>query len=241
MKIRHRLFIAITATLYVNLVGYAAEETYNLRYLAKPDDKLEYKILLNAKINAQDIEINATVADHVKKIEKEGNISIESQHKIQKVKVGTQDLTGPFLAQTLDPVTITFGPLREVIDIQGKGVNLSTYRMAYSSTLQIPEKPIKIGEKWSVDFKPNTKVNFVGGKANYELLGLEKLNSSDALKLKWNYKEAGETSPIIAEGTAWLDPKDGSIMKITLILNNAPIAGLPIPLNNVKFIQERVK
>ena len=85
MKIRHRLFMAITATVCSSLIGYAAEETYNLRYQAKPDDQLEYKILLNAKINAQDIEINASVTDHVKKVEKDGNVSIESQHKIQKV------------------------------------------------------------------------------------------------------------------------------------------------------------
>ena len=161
--------------------------------------------------------------------------------KIQKVKLGNQDLTGPFLTHQFEPVILIFGPLRDLIEIQGKGADLTTYRMAYTSTLKVPENGTKLGGKWSADFNPNTKTNFLGGKANYELVSLEKLNGTDALKVKWNYKEIAGQQPVSAEGLAWLHPKDGSIIKMEIVLNNAPIAGLPMPLQNVKFIQERVK
>jgi hypothetical protein len=70
-----------------------------------------------------------------------------------------------------------------------------------------PEKPVKVGDKWSETVKnPNGEL-----KIDYELVGVEKVGEVEALKIKTTARTVNgkEGESYSADGFTWIDPKTG--------------------------------
>jgi hypothetical protein len=97
--------------------------------------------------------------------------------------------------------------------------------------LLLPDKPVKLGDKWSHTIKGQNGVPDI--EATYELIGVEKSAESEALKIKVSARAANakEGEGFSSSGHIWIDPKTGMLIKSELQLKGWQVEGAPMPID----------
>lgn len=98
-------------------------------------------------------------------------------------------------------------------------------RMLSPIVFVYPSSSIKMGDKWTFDFKPKKDGDEGMASWSYEVKGSEKVGDVDALKISSKFAEKG-TSSMNATGNWWL-AKDGRILKFDVDIKSwvVPMAG----------------
>lgn len=224
--------VAIAATF---AVAALAADGYSLKRTAKSGDVLKYKYSADVDFGGQSATVTFTTTDKVVKVEDNGNISTESKQENMKVSFGGQEMT----PEDQPARTSVTKPNGAIVEIKGDGVDSSAYRFSNMSSVQAPENPVKVGDKWTYEIKADAKTGAVAAKGDGEVLAEEKVGDIDCLKVKWSYKETEGADAASSEGTAWISKKDGSLVKATGKFVKAPIPGAPGPVD-MSFSVERV-
>lgn len=215
------LLIAALAT-----TAFAAD-AYSIKRVAKVGDTLKFKLVVDADFGGTKLNLTGTVNEKVVKVAENGDITTESSQSDTVIKFGDQEM--PMNDDSVQ-TTIT-NKQGLILEIKGDMVDSNQYRLGNMSAIKIPEADIKVGEKWSHEYKADSKTGAVAGKAEYEVLAAEKVLGHDTVKIKWTYKEAEGAEPASAEGTAWISTKDGSTVKVTASYKAAPLPGAPAPVD----------
>lgn len=100
----------------------------------------------------------------------------------------------------------------------------SVRRWAAVFSFPYPDKPVKVGDKWTVDVTPKAKD---AGKITYACEAKEagKVGDQDVLKVTCTETEAGDGG--MKNSASWSVAKDGSILEFKLTVENwvVPFAG----------------
>ena len=80
----------------------------------------------------------------------------------------------------------------------------SQARIRNAITPIFSSKPIGVGDKWTIETKENPELGLENARADYEVLGAEKLNGVDCLKVKMVYHETSSKSPLSSTSTSTL-------------------------------------
>src|SRR5579862_1472365 len=97
--------------------------------------------------------------------------------------------------------------------------------MAHLQSLPFPATALKIGDTWSVDFKKDDKGS-VDAKGTYKVEARETIGSHDTYKIHMTMKESIDTDPASSDTVAWIDVKDGTLVKASGTWTNAPIPNM---------------
>jgi hypothetical protein len=90
------------------------------------------------------------------------------------------------------------------------------------------------GDKWKKALPADTDQErnslLAGSVTEYELVGLEDVKGSKALRVKFTYKGPGSeyAEPFAAFGSLWLDPKTADLLKSKLEIENMVIQGTTV-------------
>lgn len=234
MKTSTRIFGLAAIVASIAVAAYAAD-SFSLKRTAKVGDTLKYKYSADVDFGGQAATISFTTVDKVTKVEDNGNISTESKQENMKISFGGQEMT----PEDRPGSTTTTKASGEIVEIKGDGVDGNAYRFGNMSGIRAPEKPVAVGDKWSYEIKADAKTGAAAGKGEGEVLAQEKVGDYDCLKVKWNYKETEGADAASSEGTAWINTKDGSVVKAVGKFVKAPIPGAPGPVD-MNFTMERV-
>jgi hypothetical protein len=156
----------------------------------------------------------------------------------EKIETGGRKMTLEWEKVELDgspqelPVKYTLaigddGVVREKLGDDADSVRrfASVYSFAY------PDKPVKVGDKWTVDITPKEKD---AGKISYtfEAKEVSKVGDQDVLKISSTETETGNDG--IKNTGTWYVAHDGSILKFKLDIKNwvVPVTG-PDPVDAV--------
>jgi hypothetical protein len=116
----------------------------------------------------------------------------------------------------------TVGLQGQILKLDGEGDD-NFRRMLSPMIFVYPEKPVVIGDKWTVDVKPGDKLpKFT---YTYEAKSKEDVDGVNALVVTVKFKEDGD-KPINGDGLWWVS-KVGKVVKFSLKLSNwvVPMAG----------------
>lgn len=227
-------FLALLATATAFAASQEAAMGYALKRMPKVGDSFTYKLTVAADFGGQSVNFTGTTIEKIIKVEDNGNYHVESVEKNMKVKFADQEMEIPEQPAS----TSIYKANGALIEMKGEQVDSNSYRLANMSTLIAPEKPVKVGDKWTQETKADAKTGLAAAKADYEVLGAEKVGSYDTVKLKFSYKETEGSEPSSSEGTVWINVKDGSLVKADATVKNAPLPGAPGPAD-MKFTIER--
>lgn len=233
MKISKKLVVVFASVLALSAI--AGAQSFTLKRVAKVGETMKYKLTAEADFGGQAIQVSGTTLDKVVKVNDNGDIVVESTQSSMKVSVAGQEMEIPDQPGT----TTTYKATGEVVEIKGEQTDASAYRMANLNVVKSPTGEIKVGDKWTYEVKADSKTGAAAGKAEYELLGSEKVGSWDSLKIKWTFKETEGSDPASSSGTVWIDAATGALVKAVGEYKNAPIPGAPGPIS-MKFTLERV-
>lgn len=225
--------LALGAVLAVGAIALAAQE-FTLKRVAKVGDVIKLKMSVDAEFAGTPIKVTATSIDKVIKVEDNGNITTESTQTNMKIKFGDQE----FDQDSESPRVYVTKPTGELIEIKGDGVDNGYWRMANMNVLRMPDKPVKVGDKWTFEIAKDAKTGAVAAKHEYEVLGVEKVGRYECLKIKHTFKETEGSEPASANGTLWVDLSDGSLVKAETTQNKVPIPEAPAPMD-MKILLER--
>jgi hypothetical protein len=204
-----------------------AQDAIQLKRTVKAGEVTKYMIKADFNFGGTDASFSSVAIETVKKVDENGNFTIESKSSDAKVVVGGQENALPDNSS----VTTTFKPTGEVLDVKADGANGPSGRIAAMQATYFPTKPIKVGDSWDVDVKPDTKLGSVGLKGTFKLEAAEKVGDFDTYRIKESVKEASGTTPWTNEGTVWISVKDGSLVKEVGNWKNAPLNPQGDPLD----------
>lgn len=233
MKFNKFGVIAVAA---LSAVAFAAVDGISIARKVKEGDIARYKMSADIDFGGMDIKFSGLVEEKIAKVNPDGTYSLEQNQIEGKVNVAGQEQEMP----TSGVNTTVYLPNGEVKEIVGEQGTEDAYRMANLSLIRDPGKELKVGDTWTHEFKANAKTGAVAAKAEYKVLGEEKVGTYETVKIKADVKETAGSEPASSNGTAWINKADGSLIKLEAKWVNAPFPGAPAPINAVVKL-ERVK
>jgi hypothetical protein len=232
---RKRIYI-LGLVAVLSATGFAAlGDGFKIGLKAKAGDLRKYTLSAQIDFSGTPIEFTANTTEKVTKVETDGSYVLESGQTDAKIVMGGASQDSP----NGNPVVAHYKPSGEVTKIDGdaSSANANAYRMATLSMLIDPGKEQQVGDSWTFDVKANKDTGAVDAKAEYKLIGEEKVGKFDTLKIKVTIKELTGDTPASSDGFVWIDKTDGSEVKTEAKWTNAPVPGAPMPVNGTVKIE----
>lgn len=231
-----RSFALLAPLLILMLAGWTAQ-TYSLKRVTKIGDSAKYKVTMDVAFG--DLEYKTTSISDLKvvRVDDDGTFTAQTVQKDTKIKIkGVADeMTTP----DSDATTATRRANGELVSINGEKIDATSYRLDALYAFRAPDSPVKVGDKWSYESKADAKTGAVSGKADFELMSIDKVGIWEAAKIKWTYRETEGADPASSDGTLWIDTKDGALVKCEGKLKSAPLRDAPRPVD-FSFTVERL-
>lgn len=211
----------LTACALLSLSATFSQE-YTLKLNVKEGDSFRYRMSMEIDFGGQNVLVTTTITNKVLKVEESGNVQMESASGEMVIKFGDQEMPQP-----APPATkMTFKPNGSVAKVDGGDAMMQQMNAAQ---MVYPEKPIKVGDKWSETVK-----NAVGElKIDYEFVGVEKVGDTETVKIKMTARSvnAKEGEGYSADGFNWIDPKTGMLLKMEARIKGMQVEGAPMPID----------
>ncbi len=86
-------------------------------------------------------------------------------------------------------------------------------RLFVATNIVFPDRPVGVGDKWTIEYKANTEAGSRAGKADFEALASEKIGDVETFKIKMAFKESEGATPISATSTVWVEKTSGDGIK----------------------------
>ncbi len=207
-----------------------------LKRVVKTGDVYKFKLKADLEFSGQQVGFTSNISEKVTDASADGNYKVESTQSDSKINMNGQEQDIPEQGHSN---TVTYNAAGEILEITGDSVEAGAYRMATLGVLKAPDAAVKTGDAWSYKIAANSKTGVVAANADYKILGDEKIDTKDTIKISVKVKETEGSDPASNEGTIWVDSKDYSIVKSDTQWTNAPIPGAPGPING-KVVLTRV-
>ncbi len=204
------------------VAAFARLDDYTFKSTPKVGDVHKYRDVLKFDVAGTDYDYSDITIRKVVRVDANGGFAVKEE--LSDVKVN--DMPPPDGVGRSDTTT-TFSANGEILKIEGDRVDENSYRFGNLLTFYFPDKSLHDGDTWSFDIKANKDTGAVAAKADYTLVGLDKVGQTDAYKVKFSVKESNGVGAS-SDGTVWFSKSDLTMLKLTGNLTNAPVPGATI-------------
>lgn len=236
--IKMKLQVLGLAALAVTASAFAVVDGLSVARKPKEGEQIRYRMAADVEYGGMALKAKFLVTEKTVKVDSDGSFKLEQAQLEGKLDMNGQEQDIP----TGGPTTTVYTKEGDVKEITGDQTSPDTYRLANLGVLHDPGKTLSVGDTWTYEIKGDAKTGAVPAKAEYKILGEEKVGSWDTLKVKSTIKESEGTDPASSDGTIWISKADGSTVKMDVKWVNAPFPGAPGPINaTVKMDREEAK
>jgi len=227
--------IGVLAIIALSAVAMAAVDGFSIARKPKEGDTHKYKMTADVDISGLPISVKGLLSEKVTKVEADGSFTQEETQIELKAVINGAEQDIPSSGSS----TMVYLPSGEIKSIAGDEGKAESYRMANLALVYNPGKALNVGDTWSYEIKANKDTGAVAAKADYKLLGEEKVGTVDTLKIQATVKETAGDAPASSDGTVWISKEDGSAIKSDAKWVNAPFPGAQGQLINATVHLER--
>lgn len=217
MKTRFQV-ASIFAALAISTAAFAAAvQSLSVKMVPKADAIHKYDMLGKVSVSGIDVTLKANMQEKIATVAADGGYSVEETMISGTVSTeqGEQDIPG-------STETTTYTADGHVVKIEGGSDPTSSIRTAVLGTLIDPGKKLSVGDKWTVDIAEDKDKGIVAAKADYSIVGEEKVGGVDTIKVSAKITETSGSDPASSESTIWVDKVDGSRVKVESTWKNFP-------------------
>lgn len=223
MNIKATSFLAIAV---LSTAAFAAVQGLSVKRTPKEGTTQKYTMSGDIDFGGMPITIKANAEEKVTKVNADGSYVVTDSQTDGSISINGQDQDIP-----PETTTKTIAADGRLLSVEGSPDESSAMRMGYLDSVFDAGKPLNVGDKWTVEIKENSAKHIVAGKADFEILGEEKVGGVDTIKISDKYSESGGSDAASSVATIWIDKADGSLVKSVSEWKNAPVPGAPGPIN----------
>ena len=232
---RQRVLLSLTLLTLTGVVC-AAQNKITLTYKAAKGQVTHSKstATLNIEEGGMKIEIASkqTGKTTFTNVAANGDITRESVNESDETTFNGQK--EPDAEEDKSVTTVVFHPDGTIVSSKStkeeKDPTHLDVRLDIATSPIYPAKPVSVGDKWEYEIKPNAELGSEAGKGEAEILGFEKVNGVDAVKIKYSFKEANHKPILAVSGTVWAEKSSGDIIKSDLTVEGMQIGGAEGPI-----------
>ncbi|MBI5707552.1 MAG: hypothetical protein HZC36_11260 [Armatimonadetes bacterium] len=212
----------------------ATQDAFSIARKVKAGATARYSMQMSLTFQGIEAKGTATLIEKVVKVESDGSYLIE-----QSTTEGKLAFQGQTTALPNSVGTMKFKANGEILEINSPELDEGTSRREHLTLFVAPPQGVKTGEKWSFEVKASALNANTPGRADYECLGIEKLEGADAVAVRFSYTETKGDFPASCTGKLWISPEDGTLLKGDYDYKAAPLPGIgPV---DMKMTMARVK
>jgi hypothetical protein len=227
MRLTSRLAIASLLVGAPAAFAFSGFQGVTLHWLPKEGEVMNYQVVASLQIEGQTAEMRSKLAVDVIKVDSDGAYAVQMTGSDGTIAFAGQQFPAP------RSMTIThYKPNGDVIDMTGEQVVPQSFRMANLSNMRWPDKPVNVGDAWTVDIKAGDKAPFPV-KGSFKLDSEEKIGTIDTYKIVGSLKEVEGSTPGEIDSTYWLSKADFSIVKNVAKWVGVSPPGAKAPLNGL--------
>ncbi len=212
----------------------ALDDGFPIKRSMKQGTVSKYSMVVDFVMGGSIGHLEATISEKVTDVDKDGNYTIEQTQT---------NPSGTFAGEKIDvpprpPVILVYKPSGLVTSIKDGNsaatnqlIDAMSYRMENLATIVDPGKSVQIGDLWTASIKADKAVGSMDAKGEYKLIGEEKIDEIDTIKIKSTVREQDGEKPAINEFTEWRSKADGSMVQLEEKWTNAPFPGVSYPVS----------
>lgn len=217
----------------IAVVALSQPTAYDLSPRLKAGDTLRFSAKAEMVFAGEKASLTTRLKVVAVEVDDQGNLTVETTQTEGKATMGGRTSSLP----PQKPSRTRYGRRGTVEGLQGDNADAVGYRQANLNAFRAPEKPVTIGERWTVAVEADKRTGQVKAEATFELLALENVRSQECAKIKATYRELDGTTPTVSEATIWLSLKDGWTMREERTIRNAPLGSSPTPVDITRTIE----
>jgi hypothetical protein len=211
---KFRFVGALAAAALMLSMAAAVQDGISLKRSPKVGDVAKYKLKVELNVQGQPFNLEGLVTEKVVKVE-EGKYSIESSQ-------GEMKLNGQDAPMESPASTSTYSATGRLLELKGEEESEEALRMSSLQAFEVPDKPVKVGDTWTISLKAKEGKNPVGIKGDFKVEAQEKVGEYDVLKVTYEVKETEGSAPASSKGTVWFNVKDATMVKYEGTWTGAP-------------------
>ncbi len=208
-----------------------AEEKVMLVTKALAGQSVRYKSVSNLVLTSEGRKVNFDATEIEKatftSILPNGNVVTEHVTESSEASINGNKL--PDSNEPKSTTTITVSPDGSLVSYKTTGKEAeetkAQARLYPVGTAIFSDKPVGIGDKWSKIVKSDSDIGLHGAKADFEVVGMEKLGGIDTVKIKEDYAETDAAPIITAHSIIWIEKSSGDQLASDTTVENLPFGG----------------
>jgi len=223
-----------------------AQDKIVLTYKAKKGQVIRYKtdgsLTMDAGGNKVDIDLKQVEKDTITDVSASGDITVDSITESEEMTINGEKSPSEEDKTISTVISHADGTISSYKLSTGDADGAKSQARIHSALTPVfVAKPVGVGDKWTIETKENPDIGLEDSKAEYEVIGAEKLNGVDCLKIKMTYKETTMKSPLSATSTFWIEKSSGDTFAGDSTVENLQFGGKTGPLASGKLHASRIE
>lgn len=198
-----------------------SDQTFSLVWAPKQGEEFKYSIVLASTLEGAKIVIGTDLGVKVTAVAANGDYTLESRYSTVKVTLNGE----PQSLKDLPPAQVEIEKYnaKGVRFDDGKDQEVDQFGQILSDVMDFvpPEKPVKVGDKWTRSVPENEKTKKAPARLDYTVLSEEKSGPTTLVKLGFAYTETKGDKPAHGTGEFLIDASNGLVISAKADLENA--------------------
>lgn len=196
------------------------DDTFSLTWKPKANDTADYRLSMEFEIGSEKMAYEMDTLMKVTKVEENGEYEVETRTKNGIVRVGGEEQK---IEDDEEVTTDRYDAKGQAIKKAGQPEEdeegsdpLADNILDPVMDFVPPDAPIKKGTTWSHETKSDDKKGIVAAKVDYEVMGAERRDDYDCVRVNFKMKQSEGSSPAKSEGHFLISRLDGSLVDFVI-------------------------
>lgn len=212
----------ILASAIFATVSAPTAETFEWQIKSTPNSSQTTTANINLNLGGvADVAINNVVKTTVKSVDKEGNVTAETE--ITKLEVMVNGQAQP-TGETPPVVTSKTDKYGRVLEQNPQSPDPDTGGLGALITLIVPKKAMTIGETLTQEVPANAITAAPKTSHSYKGIGFEEVDGKKTFK--FNFTIVADGSSASSTGDAWIDVSNGVVIKMKGEMKDVSLSGM---------------
>lgn len=200
------------ALLAIAAFAYAAD-TFNLKRIPKVGQTFTYTVSMEMELLGEKAEMRGELSEKVVEV-KEGGRYVFEQNIASLVAImdGEEEAL-----EEPEPIRVTMRTSGEVLEFDPEEAEsdvLSPLTFLHDIGLRLDKDSYKLGDTWTHEVPADEEEELPSLRLEAEVVARERVLEIDSIKLAFTSVELEGSEPFTFKGNVWIDPTDGSLVKL---------------------------